>query len=408
MTTDLAALPPEITSAMMYSGPGAASWLAAASAWNALAAELASTAQGYEAVLALLAGEEWLGPASATMVQAVQPFVDWTTATAARAEHAAVQSQAVAAAFEAAFAAIVPPPLVAANRAEIAQALQTNIFGINSGVIAQLEAGYAQMWAQNASTMYTYAGSAAAASDLSPFDTAPAIADPIGTNSQVAAVAAAQATPVASIQESLQSFFHQITSRLGLLSTPSGASQLAQAAATDYPILTEIWFLLTGQTTLPNNLGTFMQGYSNYASFFYNTEGLPYFSVGMGNFGVQIAKSAGWLNPPAAAAAAPAVAAPPISGALGTAGGQVAAGLGQGAHIGHLAVPSSWPGASAAPTVRPAVQMISEPIIAGESAQSGNVLSGMPVGGGGSTRGAGAGPRYGFKPTVMARPMPAG
>jgi hypothetical protein len=27
---------------------------------------------------------------------------------------------------------------------------------------------------------------------------------------------------------------------------------------------------------------------------------------------------------------------------------------------------------------------------------------------GGSVRGAGAGPRYGFKPTVMARPMSAG
>ncbi|WP_443677572.1 PPE family protein, SVP subgroup, partial [Mycobacterium conspicuum] len=33
---------------------------------------------------------------------------------------------------------------------------------------------------------------------------------------------------------------------------------------------------------------------------------------------------------------------------------------------------------------------------------------GMPVGGTGAARGAATGPRYGFKPTIMARPLPAG
>lgn len=404
MTTDFGVLPPEVTSAMMYSGPGAVSFVSAASAWNALAAELTSTAQAYEAVLSGLAGEEWLGPASATMAQAAQPYVEWLTATAAQAERAAGQSQSAAAAFETAFASIVPPPLVAANRAELAEALQTNIFGLNNGIIAQLEAQYAEMWARNALTMYGYASSSALASKLESFTSAPPIA--AGTTTQAAAVAAAQATPAASVQESLQSFFSQVTGRLGLLATPAGTQQLLTETATQFPILTEIWFLLTGQTTLPNNLGTFMQGYSNYASFFYNTEGLPYFSVGMGNFGVQMAKSAGLLGGAAPAAAA-AVPVPPLTAGLG-AGGQVAAGLGNGAHIGHLAVPSSWPGASAAPAVRPAVQMISEPITAAESAGSGNVLGGMPVGGGGNTRGAGAAPRYGIKPTVMPRQLPVG
>ena len=50
-----------------------------------------------------------------------------------------------------------------------------------------------------------------------------------------------------------------------------------------------------------------LNGFQPFASFFYNTEGLPYFSVGMGNFGTQIAKSSGWLGgaAPAAAAAVP-------------------------------------------------------------------------------------------------------
>ncbi|KAA1250007.1 PPE family protein [Mycobacterium simiae] len=405
---DFGALPPEVTSAMMYSGPGATSMVAAASAWNMVAAELASTAQAYDKVLTQLASEEWMGPASIAMAQAAEPYVTWMASTAGQAEHAAAQSQAAAAAFETAYAAVIPPPLVAANRAELAQALQTNIFGLNNGVIAQLEAQYAEMWAQNASTMYNYAASAAAASKFTSFTAAPAIANPAATTAQAAAVAAAQSGPAASIQDSLQSFFNQITGQLAVLSTPGGIQQLvSQLGPPNFPFLTEIWFLLTGQTALPNNLGTFMQGYSNYASFFYNTEGLPYFSVGMGNFGVQIAKSAGWLNGPTTAAAA-AIPTPAIGGALGTAGGQVAAGLGEGAHIGHLAVPSSWPGASAAQAVQPAVRMISEPITAGESAGAANVLSGMPVAGGPTARGAGAGPRYGFKPTVMSRPMPAG
>ncbi len=404
MTIDFGALPPEVTSAMMYSGPGSSSMVAAASAWNALAAELASAAQGYGKVGTQLASEEWLGPASAAMAQAVEPYVTWMTTTAGQAEHAATQAQSAAAAFEAAFASVVPPPLIAANRAELAQALQTNTLGQNNGVIAQLESQYAEMWAQDAAAMYNYAGSSATASKVTPFAAAPAISNPAATTTQAAAVSAAAATPAASIQSSLQGFLSQITGQLGLLSSPS-VSQLTSGN----PILTQIWFLLSGQTTLPTNLGTFMQGYNNYSSFFYNTEGLPYFSVGMGNFGVQMAKTAGLLTTAAPAAAA--LPKPPgIGGILGTgagAGSQVAAGLGTGAHVGHLAVPSSWPGASAAPTVRPAVQAISEPITSPESGAA-NVVGGMPVAGTGTGRGIGAGPRYGFKPTVMARPLPAG
>ena len=43
-TMDFATLPPEINSARMYAGPGPGPMLAAASAWDALAAELQSTA----------------------------------------------------------------------------------------------------------------------------------------------------------------------------------------------------------------------------------------------------------------------------------------------------------------------------------------------------------------------------
>ncbi|WP_205878469.1 PPE family protein [Mycobacterium camsae] len=405
---DLGALPPEITSAMMYSGPGATSFVAAAAAWSTLADELTSTARSYDLVLTQLVGEEWLGLSSAAMAATVQPYVAWMTATAALAEHAGTQARSAAAAFETAFAAIVPPPLVGANRVALAQALASNVLGLNSGVIAQLETQYAEMWAQNAAAMYRYAAASAAASTFEPFAAAPSVTNPAGATSQAAAVTSAQVNPAASIQDSLARFFDQITSQLRLLAAPGGTQRLIEQWEAGLPLLSQSWFLLTGQTTLPSNLGTFMQGYGSYASVFYTTEGLPYFSVGMSNFAVQIAKSAGWLNTPASTAAH-ALPAAPAAGALGAAGGQLAAGMGEGAHIGNLAVPSSWPGAStAAMTVRPAVEMISEPYSAGEPAVNESLLSGLPVTAGGTSRGAGSVPRYGIKPTVMPRRLPVG
>ena len=45
---DFAVLPPEINSARMYTGPGSGSMLAAATAWDGLAAALHSTATSYQ------------------------------------------------------------------------------------------------------------------------------------------------------------------------------------------------------------------------------------------------------------------------------------------------------------------------------------------------------------------------
>jgi len=93
-----------------YSGAGSASMLAAASAWNGVAAELRSTALSYGAVLWALTDEEWHGPASAAMADAAAPYVAWMNTTAVQAEQAAIQAEATAAAYEIAFAATVPQP----------------------------------------------------------------------------------------------------------------------------------------------------------------------------------------------------------------------------------------------------------------------------------------------------------
>nr|WP_277621912.1 PPE family protein [Mycobacterium paraense] len=398
MMSDLGMLPPEVTSAMIYAGPGSGSMMAAAAAWNGIAAELNSAALGYDQIITQLAGEEWLGPASASMASAAEPYVQWMTTTAGQAEEAAAQAQNAAAAYETVLASVVPPPLIALNRTELSQAMATNILGQNNGIISQLEAQYQEFWAQNAAAMYNYAGQSAAAAKVTPYQNAPTVANP------AAAAVTQSAAPAASIQQTLQSYLSQIQSSLGALATPGQTTALVNQFGTNNP-LTELWFLISGQTTLPTNLGTFLGGYSNYASFFYNTEGLPYFSVGMGNFGVQMAKTFGAIG----GAAAPAAAAVPkglpgLGGLLGGGAG-AAAHLGSATSIGKLSVPVSWTGATAPTAAAAHAIPVSSVSAAPEAAGGpGNLLGGMPLAGAGAGGGSGAGPRYGFRPTVMARP----
>jgi PPE-repeat protein len=407
---DFGALTPEVNSARMYAGPGSSSLQAAASAWNGLAAELQSAAQGYETVITQLSSDEWTGPASASMASAAQPYVSWMNTTAAQAEQAATQARAAAAAHEQAFAATVPPPLIAANRAQTAAAVQANVFGQYTPLIAQLEAQYSEMWAQDSAAMYGYAGQSAAATQVTPFASPAATTNPAGTTAQSAAVSSATGTSAAtSSQKILQELTSSMPTSLQSLASPTSA---ATTAATTTPFQ-NLYSFLFGTTVLATNLSALVTSYSPYAALFYNTEGLPYFSVGMGNFGTQIAKSTGMLG-----GALPAAAAPPALGGLGGLGAALGGG---GAHsvsavsggagaVGKLAVPASWVGATP-PAAPHGVQLVSSVSAAPEAAGagSGNLLGGMPLAGGGRGGGLGGfGPRYGFKPTVMPRPPSAG
>jgi PPE-repeat protein len=170
---DFAFLPPEINSGRMYSGVGSGPMLAAAAAWNGLAAELHSTATSYGSVISELSAGPWLGAASAAMTSAAAPYVAWLRSTAGQAEQTATQAKAAAAAYEVTFAAMVPPPVIEANRALLQALVATNLFGQNSPAIAATETLYAEMWAQDATAMYGYAGTSASATTLTSFTPAP-------------------------------------------------------------------------------------------------------------------------------------------------------------------------------------------------------------------------------------------
>lgn len=121
---DYGALPPEVNSGRMYVGAGAGPMLAAAAAWDGLATELYIAAASYSSQISEVTGM-WMGPASASMASASAPYAAWLTATAAHAEQTAVQAKAAAGAYEAAFAMTVPPPVIAANRAQLMMLIAT-------------------------------------------------------------------------------------------------------------------------------------------------------------------------------------------------------------------------------------------------------------------------------------------
>ncbi|UQX09927.1 PPE family protein [Candidatus Mycobacterium methanotrophicum] len=213
---DFGLLPPEITSTRIYTGPGAEPTMVAASAWDALAAELDSFAAGYDATISSLQDEGWLGPASNAMAAAAAPYAQWAASTAERAQLAASQARAAAAAFEAAHAAVVPPPLIAANRTQLLSLVKTNILGQNTAQIAATEAAYEAMWVQDASAMHSYATSASSATKLAPFTGPPPTTNPV-------------AAPAASAAAASQSTLSQVLSSVPQLLSAAGTSAPAQA-----------------------------------------------------------------------------------------------------------------------------------------------------------------------------------
>jgi PPE-repeat protein len=104
---DFGLLCPEVNSALMYAGPGAGPLLAAAAAWDAVAAQLESAAGGYSSEIAGLTGR-WFGLSSMSMAAAATPYVAWLQASAAQATQTAAQACAAATAYEGAFAMTVP------------------------------------------------------------------------------------------------------------------------------------------------------------------------------------------------------------------------------------------------------------------------------------------------------------
>jgi len=409
---DFAALPPEINSARMYSGPGSAPMLSAAAAWNTMAAEMRSAAACYDSVVSGLTSESWLGPSSTSMLAAAAPYLEWLSSTATQAEQAGTQAHAAATAFESAFAMTVPPVVVAANRAELAMLVATNVFGQNTPAIAATEAQYAEMWAQDAAAMNGYASASSAATQLTPLTAPHSPTNADGVADQAATVAQAANT------SSTSTTINASTGLSGLLAWLG----LAPNTNTSTTGLAGLLNFLDGSNG--SLVGSFLDNASaaNFSNAF-TTSGL----VNPTSF-IDSVTAFNFLFPAAADASAAAGGANLASG-LGQAGTLGSAGLpglaasamsaqtGQASLVGALSVPPAW-GATGA-TINPVAatsrlgagayhgvlgttEMVTEDV--------GPVgMPGMPLGAMAATHeDEFAAPIYGSKPRVMGRPPAAG
>ncbi len=419
---DYGALPPEINSGRIYTGPGSSPLMAAASAWDSVAAELGTAATGYSSVITELTGSPWLGPTAQAMISAVTPYVSWISAAATQAEETASQARAAAAAFETAFTLTVPPSVIAANRVLLATLVATNFFGQNTPAIAATEAQYMQMWAQDAAAMYGYAGSSAIATELSRFVDPPNTTTADAASGQSAAVAQASATPAA---ESAQTAVGQL-----ITSVPQALTQLSVAPAASTSSHGLVWntienFLTYGLPSPTNNwIGL---SSSQYTVLLKQNTSLLYLSNGLANSAMSIYQQT--FNGPlgTTAGSGGAFIPSPEFAALGAGGWQfhgagATASLSSATRIGGLSVPSSWldaPGAPASAGETAAAKLVSANLatpegasVAGAHAAGANAaLRGMPlVGGGGrgAQRAGNLGVRYGFRYSVLARPPSAG
>jgi PPE-repeat protein len=325
--------------------------LAAATAWSDLASELRVQAANYSSTISDLIGEGWQGRASTAMASAAAPYTAWMNATAAQAEQTAGQATAAAAAYEAAYGMTVPPPVIAANRAQLASLVATNVLGQNAPAIAATEVHYGQMWAQDAAAMYGYAAQSSAATKMPSFTTAPQTTAPGALGGQAAATSQATST-------STQATLAQLTSAIP--NTLQGMASPATSTSSSTSVLSELEGLLSGGSSGNSQLDSFWSTWGPNANI-WNT----LTSTGAINplQAAQIVTSAGFLSPGAMAGGEGANGLSPLGMAaglgsgtsgmsgvtgLGPAGSSMSAAAGQAGSIGSLSVPPNW--AAAAPS----------------------------------------------------------
>ncbi len=337
-------LPPEVNSARMYTGAGAAPLFMAAAAWDGLASDLRDSAASFGSVVSALTNGPWSGPASVAMTDVAAPYVGWLSASAGQAEEAAAQAQAAATAFEVARTATVHPAAVAANRMQLMTLVATNFLGQNTPAIAATEFQYVEMWAQDLAAMVGYhAGAVSVASVLTPFRMPPKSLAGLATRASRLATQAAASDPPAApppappMTPTLQSLLQALTSGVQVLATPASTA------------ISPLMMLMSAATQGGVQGGAGLTGAAG---------AVP-----------EAAKLVGGALPGVK----------PSGGGAGLGGAGVSAGLGQGRLVGSMSVPPSWQGSMPARLASSAMSGLGAAGMPDAAAMTGAPMGGMPM-----------------------------
>jgi PPE-repeat protein len=352
MVLDFAFLPPEINSALMYAGAGSGPLLAAAAAWDGLAADMWASASSFDSVVSGLASNgQWTGPSADAMAKAAGPYLQWLHGAAAHASMSAMQARVAAMSYEGAFAATVPPAAIAANRVQLMTLIATNILGQNTAAIAATEFEYIEMWLQDVMAMFGYhAGAQSVMSALPTISSAPSslaglLTTPLSSlASQFAGALSSVGGQIfgpgfSSAVTAIQSALTQVGS---IVSSAPVSSLMSVAQIGMYPasaLMPPMMALAQGTAPV-----TSLAGATNMAG------GAPSQFVGSTASGSNVLGSgaAGW-------------------------GSNISASLGRARLVGAISVPSVWQGSAPAPIVSSAAA------VPGAVAQPARPATGMPM-----------------------------
>jgi PPE-repeat protein len=376
---DYAAIPPDVTSALMYMGAGAGPLMAAATAYNNLAAEASSAATQWQSIMTTLTSEVWTGAGSMAAAASAESIVSWLTTTAASLEHAGVQATASAAAYEAAFAGVIPPPVIAENRARLLALQATNFLGINTPAIMATEAQYEAMWVQDATTMYVYDATSSSTGVLQPISPETQSTNPGAPGIQAAANAKAATSPAT---QGLSNGLSGITNQL--LGSSSGSdpslidwSNIPIVQNVIYNVgVTAAWNVAMLTATFPL-LGHFLASSPLGVTPFIDDVTPLGAGLGMGTT---------------------------LVGSTGFGGAAATAAMGEASAVGGLSVPASWSAAAPATLASSTAPLEGSGwTVAAEEGGPVAAMPGMPGMAAGKGAGAYAAPRYGVKPIVMPK-----
>jgi PPE-repeat protein len=379
---------------MVYTGPQSGPLLEAAAAWQALAADLGATASAMQAAVANLVGASWTGPSSVSMGGAGEQHVQWLVQAAAQAEETAALAGQAASVVQAVYSGVVPPPVIAANRAALVTLIGTNFMGCNSGAIAANQAQYQGMWAQDSTALYGYAGdSAAVVGGLVPFTPIAPTVNPAGAADQAASVAQAAGQSAGNVGQKTASISNQLGGN-----SSGGASDIMTMAP---QFLSSVPQVLQGMAQpLTSGMGNPLQSLSGFQSL------LSPFLNGLGG--------AGMGGAPALAAASPlASAMGGAGGGLGGIGGgtgALSAAMGGAPKLGGLSVPATWAASAQSAGGSNNATAATSGITANGAAAPNGASGGMGGGAaplaamGGRNQSGGNAPSYGSPVRVLPRP----